>query len=205
MVSSPGRGSGSDRGQAFTLEAFTASLLLISSIIFAMQVTAVTPLTASTSSQHIENQQLQVANGLLDSAVSNDSLREAVLFWNGTAGEFHNVDEQDGYYTAGGPPGVTFGHMLNRTFRARGIAFNVNIWYVNSNGGLGSHRMVHFGTPSDNAVSARRTITLFDDDRLTAPGQDQQLRSISSYFAPDIAPHSGLYNVVRVEVVAWRM
>lgn len=197
--------NGTDRGQAFTLEAFTASLLLIGAITFAMQVTAVTPLTASTSSQHIENQQLQVANGLLDSAISNESLREAILFWNETAGGFHNVDAQEGYYAIGGPTNITFGHMLNRTFRNRGIAFNVNVWYVATSGNLRSKRMVHFGTPSDNAVSARRTITLFDDDRLTAPGNTQQLSETGSYFAPDISDDSGLYNVVRVEVIVWRM
>lgn len=205
MVNRPGRRTRPDRGQAFTLEAFTASLLLIGAVIFALQVTAVTPLTASTSSQHIENQQLQVASGLLDSAVANESLREAVLFWNASAGEFHDVNDEEGYYAVGGPPGLQFGHMLNRTFRERGIAFNVNVWYVGENGNLRKQRMVHFGTPSDNAVSARRTVTLFDDDRLTAPDHDAQLTNASSYFAPDIDDDGGFYNVVRVEVIVWRM
>jgi hypothetical protein len=198
-------GSPDRRGQAHTLEAFTASLLLVGAVLFALQVTAVTPLTASTSSQHIENQQLQVASGLLDSGVSNGSLREAVLFWNGSAGTFYGVDDQEGTYTTGGPPGLAFGEMLNRTFRERGIAFNVNVWYVNDDGDLRRERMVHFGSPSDNAVSARRTVTLFDDDRLTSPESDGRIDETSSYFAPDVAPGNGVYNVVRVEVVAWRM
>lgn len=205
MVSGRRRRRGTDRGQAFTLEAFTASLLLIGAVLFALQVTAVTPLTASTSSQHIENQQLQVASGLLDSAVSNGSLREAALFWNDSAGEFHNVNENESYYAVGGPPGLTFGHMLNRTFRERGVAFNVNVWYVSSSGELRRERMVNFGTPSDNAVSARRTVTLFDDDRLTAPNHDTTLSNASTFYAADVAPDSGVYNVIRVEVIAWRM
>jgi hypothetical protein len=205
MVTPPERQLGSDRGQAFTLEAFTASLLIIGAVLFALQVTAVTPLTASTSSQHIENQQLQVASGLLDSAVSNESLREAALYWNDSAGEFHGVNDEEGHYTVGGPSGLTFGQMLNRTFRERGIAFNVNVWYVNSDGELRRERMVDFGTPSDNAVSARRSITLFDDDRLTAPDHREELSNTDRFYAPDVAPDSGLYNVIRVEVVAWRM
>lgn len=195
---------GDARGQAFTLEAFTASLLLIGAILFALQVTAVTPLTASTSSQHIENQQKQTAGGLLDSAVSNESLKEAVLYWNETGGVFEDVDEEEGFYTVGGPP-LTFGEMLNRTFRERGIAFNVNVRYLNTEGDLRTDRMVHFGTPSDNAVSATRTITLYDDDTITAPGYEQELSNSSTFFAPDLEPNSGFRNIVQVEVVVWRM
>ena len=193
-----------DRGQAFTLEAFTASLLLIGSIIFALQVTAVTPLTASTSSQHIENQQQQVAAGLLDSAVSNGSLKEALLYWNDSGGHFAAADSEDGYYTSGGPPNA-FGKMLNRTFRDRGIAFDVNVWFVTTSNTVRREQLVNFGTPSDNAVSARRTVTLYDDDRLTAPGFSAELSDTSNYFARDIAPDSGVYTVVRVEVIVWRM
>lgn len=199
------RSTGDARGQAFTLEAFTASLLLIGAILFALQVTAVTPLTASTSSQHIENQEHQIASGLLDSAIQNGSLREALLFWNDSAGTFYQVDDQEGNYVRGGPPGLTFGAMVNRTFRDRGIAFNVNVWYVGADGDLRLEEMVHFGTPSDNAVSARRTITLFDDDRLTAPGFDKPLSQAKTFYAADQSPDSGVYNVIRVEVVVWRM
>lgn len=191
------------RGQAFTLEAFTASLLLIGSIIFALQVTAVTPLTASTSSQHIENQQQQLASGLLDAAVSNESLRESVLHWNESADRFEGSDPDEGYYTTGGPP-TAFGAMLNRTFRDRGLAFNVNVWYVRGSGTLRRERMVNFGTPSDNAVSARRTVVLYDNDTLTAT-TSTELSAASSFYASDISSGSGLYNVVRVEVIVWRM
>lgn len=200
-----GHSQTSHRGQAHTLEAFTASLLLIGAVLFALQVTAVTPLTASTSSQHIENQQLQVANGLLDSAVSNGSLREAVLYWNDTAGEFYGVDDQEGTYTTGGPSGLVFGDMLNRTFRERGIAFNVNVWYVTTGGSLRREQMVESGNPSDNAVSARRTVTLYDDDRLTSPVSNGTVSESNTFYAPDAAPDSGVYNVLRVEVVVWRM
>lgn len=192
-----------DRGQAITLEAFTAALLLIGGIIFALQATAITPLTASTSSQHIENQQTQVAAGLLDSAAENGSLRTAVLNWNDSRGSFADVSAR-GYYAQGGPPGTTFGTMLNRSFRDRGIAFNVNVIHVTSTDRYRAERMVHFGTPSDNAVTVRRTITLYDDDDLTGPTSGT-LANTSSYFISDIAPDSNIYAVVEVEVVVWRM
>jgi len=193
---------GGDRGQAHTLEAFTAALLLVGSIIFALQVTAVTPLTASTSSQHIENQQLQVARGVLDSAVENGSLREAVLNWNDSRGKFANASDE-GYYVTGGPSGTTFGAMLNRTFLDRGIAANVNVVYVTTGGDLRSERLVNMGTPSDNAVSVSRAITLYDNDTLA--GGPTRLENSSSYFASDVDPGGDLFNVVRVEVIVWRM
>lgn len=195
--------SGTARGQAFTLEAFTASLLLIGAITFALQVTAVTPLTASTSSQHIENQQQQVAAGLLDAAVSNGSLRESVLYWNESGGHFSGADPDEGYYQTGGPP-TDFGKMLNRSLRDRGLAFNVNVWYVTTTDQLKRQEMVNFGTPSDNAVSARRTVILYDDDTLTAESSDE-VTVTTTFFANDVSADSGVYNVLRVEVVVWRM
>lgn len=192
-----------DRGQAITLEAFTAALILIGGIGFALQATAITPLTASTSSQHIENQQTHVAAGLLDSAVENDSLRTALLNWNDSTGAFADVGDR-GYYAEGGPPGTTFGAMLNRTFRDQGIAFNVNVIYFTQNDRYRSVKVVHFGAPSDNAVSVRRTITLYDDDALTGPTSGT-LGNTSSYFAEDLAPNSHIYTIVHVEVVVWRM
>lgn len=180
-----------------------AALLLVGAILFALEVTAVTPLTASTSSQHIENQQTEIASGLLDAAAENGSLREAALYWNTSSGQFADSTDDEGYYASGGPP-TTFGSMINRTLRDRGVAFNVNVWYVTSNGDLRRERMVNFGTPSDHAVSAVRLLTLYDDDRITGPNEGQ-LSGTTTFYASDVAPNSAVYNVVRLEVVVWRM
>jgi hypothetical protein len=195
------RTSGSDdRGQAHTLEAFTAALLLVGSVVFVMQVTVATPLTASTSSQHVENQQVQVARGLLDSAVENGSLREALLRWNDSTGAFVSAGDR-GYYVRGTQLNDTFGAMLGRTVRDRGIAVNVDILYLSVGGDLRSRRMVHVGTPSDHATSVSRVITLYDDDKLD--DGPTTLNNSSSYFVPDTVAGS-VHGVVRVEVTVWR-
>lgn len=67
------------RGQAHTLEAFAAALLLISGLIFALQATAVTPLSASTSNQHIQNQQQLIASDILTTSAENETLQDALL------------------------------------------------------------------------------------------------------------------------------
>lgn len=193
-----------DRGQAHTLEAFTASLLLIAGVLFALQATAVTPLSASTSNQHIQNQQGLVANDVLATTAANGTLKEAVLHWNTTAASFEGASGEV-YYTNGGPP-TQFGHLLNRTFRNDRIAFNVDIYYQ-KDGTFTRQRMVFMGTPSDNAVAASRTVTVFNDTKLTGSNSItlEDAAASNSFYAPDAHPNGELYNVMEVRLVVWRM
>lgn len=91
--------------------------------------------------------------------------------------------------------------------RDRGIAFNVNLYFVRPNGDREQRQLVHFGVPSDHASTAHRSVTLFDDDTLRAADGSPRSTTLQngSYFAPDIAPDGVVYNVIQVEVVVWRM
>ncbi|MBV0924610.1 hypothetical protein KTS45_10415 [Halomicroarcula limicola] len=194
------------RGQAHTLEATVAALLLLTSLIFALQMTAVTPLSASTSSQHIENQQQAVGQGVLATAARTDSLKPAVLYWNNSTREFHGANEDLGYYTSA-PPNNTFGGMLERSFNDEGIAYNVYLRFQNLDGESITRRYVYNGVPSDNAVTATRTITLVDSDPLYdedgVPTATRLRTENVTYPIPDTGDN--LHNTVRVEVVAWRI
>lgn len=192
------------RGQAHTLEAVASGLLLLASVLFALQVTAVTPLTGSTSSQHIENQQAEIAEGILASEAENGSLVPTLLHWNESGKQFWGTGDR-GYQT-GGPP-TAFGGTLNESLRNRGIAFNVNLYYVRQNGEREQQRLVHFGSPSDHASVAHRTVTLYDDDPLRDPDGTASSTTVKEgdYFAPDVDTDGVVYNVVQVEVVVWRM
>ena len=191
-----------ERGQAYTLEAIIAAVLLISSLVFALQVTAVTPLSASTSNQHIEIQQRASAAGVLTAAQEAGALKEAVLFWNDTKGEFHGAQRMT-FYTNTYPPNK-FGHITERAFDGRGLAVNVLVYH---DANADPSRMVYRGEPSDNAVSASRTVTIYDDDELTAPDTSDTASSAGSYsdVVPEDPNSNNVYNVVRVEVVVWRM
>ena len=191
------------RGQAHTIEAVAAGLLLLASVLFALQVTAVTPLTGSTSSQHIENQQAEMAEGILASEAENGSVVPTLLYWNGSGNRFWEADVR-GYQT-GGPP-TAFGETLNRSLRDRGIAFNVDLYYLRGNGQRERQPLVHFGKPSDHASTADRLVTLYDDDQLREEnGSAGTTVKGGDYFAPDIDPDGPVYNVIEVEVVVWRM
>jgi hypothetical protein len=196
---------GSTRGQAHTLEAFVAATILLASIVFALQVTAVTPLTASTSSQHIENQQEAVATGVLAAAAENESLKPTLLFVNNSTGRFHG-DTFDGVYVSGGPP-TALGETLDDTFLDRGIAFNLYVHYPTSERTIRRETIVRMGGPSDNAISARWRVTLYDDDVLYAADgtrTSHTLTDSTTFYAADQS-RGPLYSVMEVEVVVWRM
>lgn len=211
-----GKGSheqaGDERGQALTLEAITAALLLLSAVGFALQMTAVTPLSASTSSQHLENQLEAEAEGVLASSAETGALQEAVLYWNSSEGAFHNTPGDLPYYTSG-PPDNSFGDELRRTFSDRNIAVNINVRYQDTDGEIlfgQSQRMIRQGQPSDNAVSATRSVLLVDSDRLVKEDGSfgEQIINLETeqdeFYAPDTGDQQ-VYNVVRVEVVVWRI
>lgn len=203
------------RGQAHTLESVVGGLLLLAAIAIALQLTVVTPLSASTSSQHVEGQQRAVAQGVLANAAEEDVLKDAVLYWDDSANNFHDASAR-GYYTEQPPEELEFTGILAGAFDSEGIAYNVNFVYQSSDGRLNSQEFVRQGTPSDNAVSATRTVMIRNDDTLIdengSVNETTTVRDADTFFmnnAPaettDRSDGHGLYNVVRVEVVAWRI
>lgn len=201
----------SDRGQAYTLEAFIAGLLVISALLFALQVTAVTPLSASTSSQHIENQQKSAATGALSAAEKADALKPAISTMH-EEGLFYG-DGRHGSYVNDYPPGE-FGDILNRTFSGRGLAVSVELRYQDGERSWSRMKMVQRGAPSDHAVTATKSVTLYDDDRLYEPNGNGGIvvNETNTWgeqdplgVGGDVNQDSNVYNVVVVEVTVWRM
>ena len=198
-----------ERGQAVTLEAIIGGLVLLASVLFALQMTAVTPLSASTSSQHIENQLDATADGVLATAAADGSLERTVLFFNESAGTFIDPSYQ-GYY-AGEPPDTAFGRTLEQTFDDRGIAYNLYVTY-DYGGDDRTRRVIYRGQPSDNAIRSTTALTLTDDTPLynhsdadgIADPRPVNVSSTDGFYMEDQST-SGLYNVVTVEVVVWRI
>lgn len=199
------------RAQAFTVEGFVAAFLLLASIAFAIQMTAVSPLSSSTSSQQVENQQAAMARGLLDSAHADGILVPALLHWNGTRESFHDTAPGTLYYTRCATP-TAFGGSLERTFENAELACNVNLQFLHADGSLATHRLVYEGVPTDGAVRVVTPVTLYDDDVLydeTGAPTSTTLAALeadanATFYAPDADPTGPVYNVVRVEVVVWR-
>ncbi|MFO8115195.1 MAG: hypothetical protein R6U01_07515 [Halorubrum sp.] len=196
-----------DRAQAHTLEAFAAAILIVAGLTFALQATAVTPLSASTSNQHLENQQRAVANDLLETSAANGDLEAALLRWDPDRETFTD-SRSPRYFTGGGPPNG-FGAALNESFGDRRIAFNVHIRHGPDN--AAETTLVSMGAPSDNAVTATRTVVVTDDANLTAPGHENTtLRALSDgtadgeFYATDAAP-GAVYDRLEVRIVVWQL
>jgi len=188
------------RGQAHTLEGVGAALVVILAVAFTLQATAVTPLTASTASQHIETQHERAASGLLSTAREDGSLSATLRYWNASNASFWNSGER-GYYV-GAAPNTEFGDALTDAFGNRTIAYNVNAYYVTEDGDRRRRRVVFQGEPSADAVAATRTVTLYDRQRVTGSPSEPTLEN-ATYFGPN-AP-GPVYAVVDVEVVVWRI
>ncbi|WP_200531466.1 hypothetical protein [Halorubrum sp. LN27] len=196
-----------DRAQAHTLEAFAAAILIVVGLTFALQATAVTPLSASTSNQHLENQQRAVATDLLETSAANGDLEDALLRWD-PENESFTADGNPDHFARGGPPNG-FGEALDRTFGERRIAFNVRVAHGERNEEVTT--MVNMGSPSDNAVTATRTVVLTDDANLTMPGyENATLAGLSDgsdpgeFYAVDAAD-GAIYDRMEVRIVVWQL
>jgi len=192
------------RAQAHTLEGVAAAIVVVAAVAFTLQGTAVTPLTASTASQHIETQHERAAASVLETARADDTLSETLRYWNASGGEFANTS-REGYYV-GDPPETAFGDALAETFGDRAVAYNVNVYYVtdDGDGDRRQRRLVYTGEPSADSVAATRTVTVYDDQRLVGADGEPTGVTVENgwYLGPD-SP-GAVYGVYAVEVVAWR-
>jgi len=208
--------SGDDRGQGYTLEAVVAAVLLLGGLVFALQSTAVTPLSASTSSQHIENQHQATADGALELAAEDGSLREATLNWNSTDDSeqrFYGVLGNESFMQRPAGNETAFTRLLCRTYHSRGIVYNVYVSYRTSDAERLTRSFVYRGAPSDHAIRATRVVTLYDDDPLyngssmvVEANETAEYNSTSNVYVLDRGPvvnesveevNNGSYNFTR--------
>lgn len=196
----------SDRGQALTFEGVIAGILLLAAIGFALQVTAVTPLSPSTSSQHVENQLQATGEGVLTSSAQTGALEETILYWDAEAeeGRFHGAGDATFYRS--GPPDTSFGDELSAVLGSRNVAYNVYIHYQTAEDVVQTQQLLSQGRPSDHAVSFSRSVTLLDSDHLVLEdGSEGQRLDAVDFYMPDASTDDTVYNLARVEVVAWRI
>jgi hypothetical protein len=210
-----------DRGQAFTLEGFVASIVLLSAVLFALQATVITPTSGGQVSESTRGQLSTEASDLMD-ALADDpetNFANAVRRWDATGQVFDGaVDDSSGYGSEGPPPEL-FDGAFEETFTERGYTYNLVLHYRGGNvsdlnDGGGTLALVYRGPPAPDAVSVSQTVTLFDNTTLDQEvnNDGRQLWEYDTdpsdgddgYFPiPDAAPRSPLYNVVEVRLTVW--
>lgn len=192
-----------DRGQLFALEGVLAALVVLAGIAFALQATVLTPTTSGATAAPVDASSI---DSVLTSTAENGDLRSAITDWDGSGFK----DAEGEWYTGRYPTGA-FGTALNQTL-GPSVTANVVIYHRSSDSRKRT-RLVYNGAPGDGAVRASTQVTLYDRD-VCSPGPSPSSPSDylctsperSDFYAADLdtSPDGHLYNVVEVEVVAWR-
>lgn len=192
-----------DKAQLHTLEGVAAATVMLLVIVYALDSTAMTPLTSSTANVHAETE-LQVLGQDVLSALDyaepgyNSKLKNDVLNWDGSTyiwtasnyskiyiGQVNNSNKLDNNLTK----------ILNNTFVRQGIAHNVVLTFLDNLTLLpSSQKVIYNGDPSDNAVIVSRKIVLHSSDTIN-PGNP--IKNIDN--------STDLYNIVDVKLILWRM
>lgn len=204
------RGRSDERAQAFTLEGFIGSMLILTAVLFALQSIIITPTTSGTVDRDVRAQHETQANDILQQAHNNGSLKYLVLNFD-PDGELYNGTSRSDIGYGASPPPTEFGTMLNQTFNQRGKVYNVIVEYrgvENESDHTGvdytSRNMVYRGVPSDNAIVATQTVTLYDNDSMpNSPKTLKQAAKDGEFPVRDTAPSSPIFTVVEVRVVVW--
>jgi hypothetical protein len=200
------------RGQAFTLEGFVAAAVVLTAVLLALQ-TVVAPADSGTASR--DDSIRTQAEDILRTQASTEGqdLSHAVRYWDPLNRTFIGAqDRTSGYGNQSLPPEL-FGRAFERTFSARGLTYNIVLVYHQP--GTAPRRtepLLYQGTPGADAVTARHTVTLYDNMRLTGvrsgprplSGYDTNATDDDDGFYP--IPDAGagsVYNVVEVRVTIW--
>jgi hypothetical protein len=204
-----------ERGQAFSLEGVIASLILLSAILFALQSLIVTPTTSGTVDPDVRSALGQQANDILVTTAENETfgLSDLIRYWDQSDRTFYNATNARVGYGDSGPP-KAFGTMLSETFDERSRLYNVEMRYLaqNTTETMSRTPIVFRSAPSENAIVATYTVTLYDNQTLTSPtASNVELIELDTdpndgndgyYPIPD-AIDGPVYNVVEVRVIVW--
>jgi hypothetical protein len=199
----------STRAQAFSLEAFVASILLVATLSFALQSVAITSNTAGGPETQLRGQHAGITEGILDGAVDNGNLKTTLVYWDESTERFHGSDEDEGIYISESP-NTTFGQTLRGMLADQQLRYNVDLYYRDADGDRARQGLVEYGTPSHDAVRVTETVTLYDNTTLVTtdetPRENATLETVEGgFYAPDAATDSPVYNVIHVEVVVWQI
>jgi hypothetical protein len=207
---------GDARGQAFTLEGLVSALVLLGALLFAVQSVVVTPGSGGDLDSSTRTDLRQQASDVLlrTARAENNDLSTLVRNWSQGRQTFSGAINRNIGYGPRAPPGA-FGVMLNQTFDQRGYLYNVHVVYRPKNLSEGTRRvpMVDRGSPSEQAVTASYTVTLYDNQTLTARNTSRNIElwqydtnatnNVDGFYPIPNAVDGPVYNVVEVRVVVW--
>ena len=203
-----------DRAQLHTIEALTASLIIVLALAVVVEATSVTPLSSSFTSQHIKVELQNTGNDVLATldetpvteapgspSLLKESLVEWAVFthydtysWNNTS--FVSVAQANRSALR-----TPLSDALSYALINQGIIFNVEVSYDDQSGNVRTSKMIWNGDPSENSAVVTRLVALHDGADEIPDGDLYDSNSI----LPDISPATPLHNVAEVRVTMWVM
>lgn len=198
-----------DRGQAYSLEALIAAILLLSAILFAVNSVVITPTSGGTLGPDVQAEFKGEAQDALTTAEHGGELTYLALYFN----ESEENDGMAGDWEPGpgfqewpeDEPFFTFGDTLDHVFEERGQRYNVELAWHNESGVRHTEDVVFQGSPGDEVVVASKTVTLTDDMQITDPegGAKRIGQAEDEYPIPNLETDDQFYNSVEVRVIVW--
>jgi len=167
-----------DRAQAFTLEGFIASVVVLTAILFALQAIVLTPTSGGQIDEEVRSSLATQAKDVLTASAHNgtrDLSHHVRFFSNESNGTWvGNSDELDYGYENDQPLAPSeslLGTGLNKTFKQRGFTYNVELEHLSETepDETETVNMVFRGVPTEEAVSVTYTVVLYDNETLTVP------------------------------------
>jgi hypothetical protein len=191
-------------GQIHTLEAVTATMIMVSVIIFTVQATSLTPLTSSTANAHIEAQMQTMGQDILNVLDYSQwgyvsPLKQDIVSWNGYEFSWNGTAYCSVNTVESSRLNSSTAEILTEIAVPRGIAHNLLFIYIDSSGLPQRVAYIYNGDPSDNAVTVSRKILLCDHD------VSNKTAFLATTGIPDASPSSDFYNIVDVRLTLWRM
>lgn len=211
-----------DKGQMHTVEGMMAAVIMILVLVVVVKSTAITPLSSSSTNKHVQLELMNMGNDLLTSldydttlgGMSTSPLKKSILDWDGSQFVLADGVTYQGTYA---PTDVSLnGNQLAKalyfTFHQYGVAYNVEIFYMDDHGNVipasnnqyvSDHpSMIWNGDPSDNAVTVSKVLAIHNTEISTYATNFYANTGI-----PAVAPTSSsdLYNLVIVKLTLWRM
>lgn len=212
----------SDRGQAYTLEGFIGAMVVLMALLFALQSVVIMPTTGGMADRTVQSQLQQETQDTLVVAATEDEgdLSEMVRYWNESGGEFYGATEDRvvrGNYNASNQTELydefVLGELLVDRLTEHGLSFNVELVYQDETGEFDTENSTYLVYQGEaESITASYTVTLFEDDELTAPTAEEG-DTVRDAYDPDeddsypIPPGTDesteVYNVVEVRIAVW--
>lgn len=197
-----------ERGQAYTLEGFIGAMVVLLAVLLALQSVVITPTTGGLADRTVQEQVQQEARDMMVVSNQEGNLSNTTRYWNGTGG-FNRTDqrpapgeENDTYSVDRFANESDLGRLLKDRFSDTGWSYNVELHTETSN-----QTVVYQGTPPASALTASYTVTLYDNQNVTADGDDRALEDVPDDDKTIPQRTSGddtaVYNVVEVRVILW--